>query len=410
MELCRRIILLGALFAAILVALCASLSPLVIVRHVDFADDQKNEGSYMGVRLMTERVRRLTSLPLADYIAEMTQGRLHAVEGPEWEKLREKAIAADKDEPLEKEWRERLPWGQYPVGVLFFKPGETPVNSIVSLFRKTNDQVFLRIGTGEKASYLRAEQRTYSDDDFKIGGGLTSYPRPPTDFLFPGRKWSPWLALAGLALYILIPWPKRPPGTLAYRRWRVVLTDVVTVLLTVPFFSFPFFITGGTVQAFTVGWPLFFFFWPILLIGLSLVWVAAWFSSFALQILEDRLRFWTDRGQRDFLYTDMDYFQPVVFKPPRWLTAASWLAVLLAKGSARVGAAGRALILSSTEWGTLGVHLKNGKDLLVSITDQLGQDMIGAGGIVEALEKAGVRRIDEVREVRGVGLEVLRLP
>jgi hypothetical protein len=257
---------------------------------------------------------------------------------------------------------------------------------------------------------MRIEKRTYTDDDFRIGGGLTSYPRPPTDFLYPGRKWSPWIALAGLALYIALPWPKRPPGALAYRRWRVVLTDVVALMLTVPFFSLPFLITGGAVQAFTVGWPLFFLFWPILFIGLSLVWVAAWFSSFALQVLEDRIRFWMDRGQRDFLFTDMDYFQPVVFKPPRWLTAASWFAVLAAKGSARVGAAGRALILSSTEWGTLGVRLKNGKDLLVSITDQLGQDMIGAGGIVEALEKAGVKRIDEAREIRGLGLEVLRLP
>jgi hypothetical protein len=59
-----------------------------------------------------------------------------------------------------------------------------------------------------------------------------------------------------------------------YRRWRVILGDVA-VVVTVPFFAFPFFIVGGIVQAFTEGWPLFFFFWPMFFIGLIFVWLAA---------------------------------------------------------------------------------------------------------------------------------------
>ena len=410
MELWRRVFLLTCFFAAILVALYADLSPVVIVQHIDFREKQKSEGSYMGVRLMTERTTRLAALPLQDYIAEATKGRLFNVEGRGWEPTVENAVAARGSRALAKEWQRRLPSDQHPMGVLFFRPDEAPVNQLASLFQKSDEPVFLVRGAGEKAVYLKAETRVYSDGDFHLGGGFTNYPTPPTDFLYPLRKWSPWIALAGIVLYIVLPWPKRPPEALAYRRWRVVLCDVAAMILTVPFFAFPFFITGGTVQAFTVGWPLFFFFWPIFLLGLTLVRVAEWFSSFALLPLGDRLRIWSRRGVREFPYSEMEFFQPVVIKPPKWLIALSWLGALAGKGSSRIGATGRAMILSSSQWGSLVIRLKDGKDLFLSITDQIGTDMLNAGSIVEALKKAGVKEVDDVREVRSLGLEMVRLP
>jgi len=410
MELWRRVILLGSIFAAILVALFASLSPVVIVQHVDFADRQRNEGSYMGFRLMTERAQHLAALPLHDYIAEVTKGRLFIVGGPGWEAVAVNALAAARRMPIAAEWQRRLPSDRYPSGVLFFRPDEAPVNQLASLYAGSREPAYLRLETGGPPLYLKAEHRAYSNEDFHLGGGFSSAPTPPTDFLFPGRKWSPWIAAAGFALYVLLPWPNRPPGAQAFRRWRVVATDVVALLMTVPFFSFPFFITGGTVQAFTEGWPLFFFFWPIFFIGLILVRLAEWFSSFALLPLADRLRIWSPRGERDFPYGEMEFFQPVVTRPPKWLIALTWLAALSGKGSARIGATGRAMILSSSEWGSLAVRLKNGKDLFISVTDQLGTDMIGADAIVKALKKAGVREVDEVRELRSLGLEMVRLP
>lgn len=410
MELWRRVILISSFLAGILVALFADLSPVVIVQHIDFRDKQKSEGSYVGVRLMTERTTRLVGLPLQDYIAEITKERLFRVEGTGWEAVAGNAGAARGSGTLGDKWRKRLPSDQHPMGVLFFRPGEAPVNQLVSLFRQSSDPVFLCIGTGEKAVYLKAEYRAYSDDNFHLGGGFSNYPTPPTDFLFPGRKWSPWIAVAGLVPYIVLPWPKRPPQALAYRRWRVVLCDVAAVVLTVPFFAFPFFITGGTIQAFTVGWPLFFFFWPIFLLGLILVWLAEWFSSFALLPLGDRLRIWSRRGERDFPYSEMDFFQPVVNKPPKWLIILSWLGALAGKGSSRIGATGRAMLIGSAEWGSLAIHLKNGKELFISITDQMGTDMLGAEKIVEAMKKAGVKEVDEVREMRSLGLEMVRLP
>ena len=68
------------------------------------------------------------------------------------------------------------------------------------------------------------------------------------------------------------------------------------------------------------------------------------------------------------------------------------------------------MMLSSSQWGSLAIRLKNGKDLFISITDQLGTDTLGADRIVGALTKAGVKEVDDVREVRSLGLEMVRLP
>jgi len=68
------------------------------------------------------------------------------------------------------------------------------------------------------------------------------------------------------------------------------------------------------------------------------------------------------------------------------------------------------MILGSSEWGSLAIRLKNGGELFLGITDQLGTDMIGADTIVKALKKAGVREVEEVREIRSLGLEMVRLP
>jgi hypothetical protein len=87
MEIWRRVFLISSFVAAILFALFADLSPVVIVSKVDFQDQQRKEGSYMGVRLMTDRTERLAGLPLHDYIAEATKGRLFNVEGRGWEPM-----------------------------------------------------------------------------------------------------------------------------------------------------------------------------------------------------------------------------------------------------------------------------------------------------------------------------------
>jgi hypothetical protein len=129
-----------------------------------------------------------------------------------------------------------------------------------------------------------------------------------------------------------------------------------------------------------------------------------------LLTLEDRLRIWNPWGARDYPYSAMEYFQPVVIKPPKWLIVLTWLAALAGKGNMKVGATGRALLMSSAAWGALGIRLRSGNDLIIGIADQLGTDTLDAGRIIDALKKASVKEVAEEREVRSMGLEMMRLP
>ena len=86
-ELWRRLSLLICLFGAVLLAFAASLSPVVLVEHIDFTRNQEREGSYMGLRIPSEEAVRLRSLPSDAYIAAKTKGKLITVDGPHWAEL-----------------------------------------------------------------------------------------------------------------------------------------------------------------------------------------------------------------------------------------------------------------------------------------------------------------------------------
>ena len=408
-ELWRRLVFLICVCGAVLLALAASLSPVVLVAPVDFTRQQQREGSYMGLRIPTEESNRQRSLTREAYIAEKTKGRLVAGNDPQWAELFDAVDALAQGKALAEPWKKRLPSDQHPVKVLFFRPEEAPINALAPYFVRKHDAVHVVRAEGDKQQFLKVEYRFYNDEDFLLGSGFNNYPTPPTSLLYPYRRYSLWLIIFGLLVYAFLPPQPAPPGAIRYPRWRMVMGDVVALLMSVPFFAFPFLITGGTVQAFTQGWPLFFFFWPVFFLGLWLWFISAWFASFTLVIGTDRLSLSTYKGAGEFLYRDMAYFQPVVFKPPKWLIVASWLGALAGRGSAQIGAAGRAMILSSSAWGSLGIRMRDGSDVFINITDQMGNDALkGLDAILGNLRANGVEEKNEVREIRSLGLETMR--
>lgn len=364
----------------------------------------------MGFRIPTEDARRLRSLPRDAYIAEKTKGRLVAGTDPQWAEIFDAAAAVAQERAVAERWQRRLPSDKYPAKVLFFRPDEPPIGSLAGYFLKKHDTVYLARAEGDRTQHIKAEYRFYDNGDFLLGSGFSNRPTPPTSMLFPYRRHSLWLLLFGFLLYAFLPVRPAQPEEIRYPRWRMVLGDVVALLLSVPFFAFPFFITGGTLQALTQGWPLFFFFWPIFFLGIWLWFISAWFASFSLIIGRDRLILSTYKGKGEFLYRDMAYFQPVIFKPPKWLIVASWLAVLAGKGSAQIGAAGRAMILSSSAAGSIGIRTRTGADVFIQVTDQMGNDALkGFDTLLRKLKENGVEEKDEVREIRSLGLETMRL-
>lgn len=55
--------------------------------------------------------------------------------------------------------------------------------------------------------------------------------------------------------------------------------------------------------------------------------------------------------------------------------------------------------------------LKNGSDLFINMTNMMGSTILKeAQKIVEALRNSGVKEKEEVREIRSLGLETVKLP
>jgi hypothetical protein len=75
-----------------------------------------------------------------------------------------------------------------------------------------------------------------------------------------------------------------------------------------------------------------------------------------------------------------------------------------------MGAAGRALMLSSSGARGIAVQLKSGGALFVNITDQMGGTAIkGFEAILEELRKKGIPEKSEERQIRSLGFETVRL-
>lgn len=100
----------------------------------------------------------------------------------------------------------------------------------------------------------------------------------------------------------------------------------------------------------------------------------------------------------------MEFYQPVVFKTPKWLVILAWIAALSGRGSA-----GRALLLTYSETGSIGIRLKDGKDIFITVTDQMGSTALkGFEKIIKTLKDSGIKEIERIREIRSMVMEIMR--
>lgn len=404
-ELVRRWILLAGAALAILTAKAASVGPLFIVRAVDFAQAQKDESPW------TDQGRFLAQLPMEEYIRIKTKGAVLAVQGEAWARFVEEAGAASRGELKTKEWTSRIPadarrWEFTPYRV-FFRPDEEPLRGVAGSFLKDEDLRYLAPGPKDEGGHLTLSYQVYDREAFGFGSGFTGSPEPPARFLYPLRRYSLWCLLAGLVGYVVLPRSKPRKEGLYYARWRVVLGDVASMILFVPFFAIPVFVIGGSLQAVTLAWPLTLVCWPLAFVGIWLLRLGAWYATYRLTLRPEGIELSTYKERRLYRFQDMSFHQPVRVKPPRWLIVLSWLAAFAGKGSARVGAAGRALMLSGSATDGVGIGLKDGSKAFFWVSDQMGgQALKNAGRMLESLEKAGVRLKDEVKVVESITLPV----
>ncbi|MCX8026507.1 MAG: hypothetical protein N3A62_01445, partial [Thermodesulfovibrionales bacterium] len=368
MELLRRIIFFGSFVLGILLYMYACLEPVVFVEILNPSDDKNTFIQRYSQSLLTqEEIRAIRDKKSAE-----VKKRTINIWGIEWDEvynnlliLQNQRSLAAKNWNIPDKWKRRLPSDQYPSKVFFFKTTESLVNSIVQYINANDNQIYLHLTS--RNIILKATYRVYSDDNFHLGSGFSSLPRPPNWILYPYRDYSLILFLVGLLAYIFLPYRTISKDALRYARWRVIAGDFAVFLLIAVFFSMPLFIAGGTVQAFTVGAPITIVMWLISLLGFYSIKISAWYASYQILPMDDGIKIATYKGVNLFRYDEMEYFQPVIFKPPKWLIVLTWLAALSGRGMV-----GRAILTSVSETGSIGIRLKNGKDLFVVVTDQMG--------------------------------------
>jgi len=407
METWRRLALLAGICAAIWLFQLASLAPTYTVQAVDFAGEQHDLQPYI------ERDEYLAQLPLDRYIQEVTAQKTVQVQGEAWDEFFRNVSAASSGQPAAAEWTERIAdSGGYRPARLYFHTDEPPLNALAgqlapdgSGLASAGQEVYLAFKEAAGTRYLRLAYHAYSDDDFGFGGSIIS--RPPDFMFYPYRRFSPWLALAGLAVYLALPRAGKKPEVIAYPGWSLALGDFVACLLVAMFFGLPLFVIGGSVQAITQAWLATLGCWALAGLGVWLLLMLAWMAVYRLALLPDRLQVTTPQGRRDYLFADMASFRPVKVAPPRWFTRAAWVLSLVALLSGRLGAAGAGLAASTGEGEGVGIDMRDGSRLYLSLAANGRSRLVpGSDRIPAVLAEAGVPAIQEVQEVTSFGTVV----
>jgi hypothetical protein len=208
--------------------------------------------------------------------------------------------------------------------------------------------------------------------------------------LHPYRSFSPWLALAGVAIYGLIPWHRRKPGAVAYPLVgrHVILMDVAASLLTGTFFAVPFIVINGVSRpsVFDPGWIWFTLFWWLMaLLGIPLYIAAALNAASWIEIHPDRLTVTGLWQPRTYLYSEMAAYRPYAFTLPAWARVlVRLLMVLLLFTRQLISAIAMRRLLGQESNGIL-ITLQDGREARI-----WNNELPGFERIPQALEENGI--------------------
>ena len=311
----------------------------------------------------------------------------------------------DRDRAEEVDRVERLK-AQYGIDVtfrgsfscLYFLVREAPFADAVDLFHPSEDSLVQQAemsGITLAISALPAHQLHGFSDVITL----------PERFAYPYRPAALWVALAGLVLYLGLPWGRIPENVVAYQRWRVVLADLAAgLLLCAAFVVAPFAIIGGTREALTAFLPFTLVFWTIAALGVVGLYWAAWSAVYRVRVLPEGLQVDSLAGGMAFDYIAIAHIQPVRLRPPKWLIVLAWLGALCGQSSARsAGLTGQALLLETSTSNGLRLDLQGGRRVFLWYSDQLGTTAVKHfAALGQALRQHGIPWAGDVIEMRAV--------
>jgi len=365
MEIVRRVVLVVGLMGAVWCAVWPRAA-LIRVSAADFAGRQKRRPKFFDD----------ARLPLGEYIARQTEDRLVQVDGPAWEAALGAANAAHAGELVGAAWGPRL-GTDYARRSLYFRPDEAPVSSVAAGLSNARPFTYVALPGGAPTRYLSVNWHSPRE----------ASGHAPTSLLYPRRRLALWVALAALALYIVLPWPRVPPGTVRYSRVRGgVLPDVVGLMLTGVFFAPPLLIIPSVTSSPRLldvegGWiVLTLLFWLLAGFGLAIHAMAAWYTRYQIRVLADGLERVTLWGRDRVAFADIESVAAAPTEPPRWLVRAGFVMSLV-----NWRALGPTLLVASRSDSHLELRCRDGRRLRVGLTALLGVD-----GLLRALRDAGI--------------------
>lgn len=407
-ELWRRLALLIGVLVG--VGLFFYVVPAVVsVTAIDWKQEQADElKSISGY--VSQEDKRLSQLPLAEYIQEKTGGKITAVDSEQWADFFLQVQLASQgqydnslygnrvsDQDKDPFWKP-----QGPVQV-FFKPGEFPFEQW-GLIPREGEQIYISRTEQGKTSYLLVR---YEDYRSTVSAMTTPYRTAPDWLYHPCRLVGIGFMAAGLLLYIFLPRRKRMPEDIAYAGGRLVAGDIVALLLLLPFYGLPFLINGGTLQAVTGMWPISVVMWSLASLAILLLYYSAWYASFRVEITPSSLYLVTFKGVQECRFDEITAVDLVSLRNPGWFRKLFIAVAVLsfAGGGGSFQSAGSALLTKTAAYGGLEFRRRSGKPLYIWFTDQMGGVIIpNFVRVPEAIRAAGLEINQEAREIEGFSM------
>lgn len=246
MELVRRLVLVGCFLTAGVLAYTASLSPLISVRFIDFAErldrDIKaaralldiSKGDKERYAKFAGQYERLSKMPLSIYIDEYFEGKdekLVKADSGELEIFFQDVIAVSRGRITDRQWTKRFPSERHHLKDLFFRADEPEAIKLSGYFKGDSKTFYMISDKSGEPAYFEIRVHEYSDSDFQIGSGFLPYPDPPSRLLYPYRQLGLLLAAAGMAFYIFLPRPRKGKDAAGYGSIGIGLKNGSTVYI-----------------------------------------------------------------------------------------------------------------------------------------------------------------------------------
>lgn len=408
MELWRRLaLLLGVLVG---LGLFFYVAPAMVgVRAVNWEQEQADELKSSSGYVSQER-KRLSQLPLADYIREKTGGRVISVDDQQWGVFFQQVQLASTGQYGHSIYGDRIseedkdpfwkPAGPVPV---FFKPGELPLEQW-GLLPEDGNQAYISTRVAGKTAYLRLRYEDYSTS---VTAMSTPYREAPGWLYHPYRNIGIGIMALGLLLYIFLPRRRKQPEDIAYSTGSMLAGDLAALILLLPFYGLPFLINGGTVQALTGMWPISLVMWFLAFFCVLLLYYNAWHTSYRIELTPQGLYLITFRGVRECRFNEMAEVNIVTLRNPGWFRKLSIAMALLSMmgGRGSTQPVGSALLAASAAHGGLEIRHVRGKPLYIWFSDQRGEIIIpNFERVPEAIEAAGLLINWEPREIEGFSM------